>query len=130
MRNKLFLLLAIGVLLTAFPTDVLAGRSAEKNKKPITEEHIRSGAFRKLQQVTEMGPLDLHILYESSGAQNFREFATALMVAQLLRLDRALVLRALYEKKLDEILQDFAVPGKQAKAAIKAVKKELKRADK
>ena len=68
-------------------------------KEHLTEKDIMSPTFYTLEQVTGMGILGLRILYETSGAETFEEFAQALLTAQNLRLDRQLVLRSLYEKR-------------------------------
>ena len=104
--------------------------SASQKKKPLTEKELQSGAFQKLQQVTGAGILDLRMLYETSGAEDFKEFSRALLVARNVRLDPQLILRALYEKSLEEILQEFGMPGSQAKKAIKIAKEQLEDADK
>jgi hypothetical protein len=79
-----------------------------------------------LEQVTGLGVLGLRILYETSGAETFKQFAHALLAAHNLRLDRNLVLRSLYQSDLEKILQEFGFTEKQAEKAIDQAKKQLK----
>ena len=99
-------------------------------KEPLTEKDIASSTFFTLEQLTGLGILGLRILYEVSGAETFEEFAHALVAANILRLDRQLVLRSLYENDLEEIIQDFGYTEKQAKEAIHQAKEQLKVAKK
>ena len=99
-------------------------------KEPLTEKHIASSTFFTLEQLTGLGILGLRILYEVSGAETFEEFSHALLTANILRLDRQLVLRSLYENDLEEIIQDFGYTKKQAKEAIHQAKEQLKVAKK
>ncbi len=95
-------------------------------KNHLTEKDIMSATFYTLEQVTGMGILELRILYETSGAETFEEFAQALLTAQHLRLDRQLVLRSLYENDLEETIQEFGFTEEQAKEAINQAKEQLK----
>lgn len=99
-------------------------------KEPLTEKDITSATFYRLQQVTGLGILGLRILYETSGAESFEEFAHALLTAHNLRLDRQIVLRSLYENDLEETIQAFGYTEEQAEEAIKKAKEELKVAEK
>ena len=99
-------------------------------KEPLTEKHIASSTFFTLEQLTGLGILGLRILYEVSGAETFEEFSHALLTANILRLDRQLVLRSLYENDLEEIIQNFGYTKKQAKEAIHQAKAQLKVAKK
>jgi hypothetical protein len=99
-------------------------------KEPLTEKDIASSTFFTLEQMTGLGILGLRILYEVSGAETFEEFSHALLTANILRLDRQLVLRSLYENDLEEIIQDFGYTEKQAKEAIHQAKEQLKVAKK
>ncbi len=95
-------------------------------KEPLTEKDIVSATFYTLQQATGLGILGLLIMYETSGAETFEEFARALLTAHNLRLDRQLVLRSLYENDLEETIQEFGFTEEQAKEAIKQAKQQLK----
>ncbi len=99
-------------------------------KEPLTEKDIASSTFFTLEQMTGLGILGLRILYEVSGAETFEEFSHALVAANILRLDRQLVLRSLYENDLEEIIQDFGYTKKQAKEAIHQAKEQLEVAKK
>ena len=99
-------------------------------KEPLLEKDIGSATFYTLEQVTGLGILGLRILYETSGAETFEEFARALLTAHNLRLDRQLVLRSLYENDLEETLQELGFTEEQAKEAIHQAKEQLKVAKK
>jgi len=55
--------------------------------------------------------MEIGMLYETSGAKDFKEFSQAFLVARNLRFNPQLVLLALWEQGLEEILQDFGTPG-------------------
>jgi len=130
MPRKLLLLLMMVPLLTVPPLAAShPGAEAANEKAPLTEEDILSGTFHALEQMTGLGILGLRILYETSGAQNFKEFAQALLTAHNLRLDHQLVLRGLYASSLEKILQDFGLTSEQIKKAIDLTKRQLKSAD-
>ncbi len=95
-------------------------------KEPLTEKDVLSSAFYTLEQMTGLGILGLRILYETSGAETFKEFARALLAAHNLRLDRQLVLRSLYGNDLKQIIQEFGFTEEQAKEAIDRAKEQLK----
>jgi len=95
-------------------------------KEPLTEKDVLSSAFYTLEQMTGLGILGLRILYETSGAETFEEFARALLTAHNLRLDRQLVLRSLYGNDLKQIIQEFGFTEEQAKEAIDRAKEQLK----
>lgn len=115
-------LLGISQLAAAYP-----GTGAVVLKKePLTDKDVVSSTFFTLEQLTGLGILGVRILYEVSGAETFEEFAHALLTAHILRLDRQLVLRALYESDLKEIIQAFGYTEDQAKEAIHQAKEQLK----
>ncbi len=128
MRRKLLPLLMIIFLLGV--SQVAAARPGPEavvlTKEPLTDQDIMSSTFYTMEQVTGMGVLALRILYETSGAETFKQFAQALLTAHILRLDRNLVLRALYQSDLEEILQEFGLTEKQAEKAIDQAKQQLK----
>ena len=74
--------------------------------------------------------MEIGMLYETSGAKDFKEFSQALMVARNLRFSPQLVLLALWERSLEEILQDFGILKEQAKRALKIAKDQLENANK
>ena len=95
-------------------------------KEPLTERDIMSAAFYTLEQLTGLGILGLRILYGTSGAETFEEFAQALLTAHILSLDRQLVLRSLYQNDLEKTIQEFGFTKEQAKEAIHQAKEQLK----
>ena len=115
-------LLGVSQLAAAHP----GAEAVVLKKEPLTEKDIVSSTFFTLEQLTGLGILGLRILYEVSGAETFEEFAHALLTANILRLDRQLVLRSLYESDLKEIIQAFGYTEKQAKEAIHQAKEQLK----
>ncbi len=119
-------LLGVSQLAAAHP----GAKAVVLKKEPLTEKDIVSSTFFTLEQLTGLGILGLRILYEVSGAETFEEFAHALLTANILRLDRQLVLRSLYESDLKEIIQAFGYTEKQAKEAIHQAKEQLKVAKK
>ncbi len=128
MPRKLLSLLTIVALLGISQMEAAhpgAGAFVLK-KEHLTEKDIMSAAFYTLEQVTGLGILGLRILYETSGAETFEEFARALLTSYNLRLDRQLVLRSLYENDLEETLQEFGFTEEQAKEAIHQAKEQLK----
>ena len=74
--------------------------------------------------------MEIGMLYETSGAKDFKEFSQAFLVARNLRFNPQLVLLALWEQGLEEILQDFGIPKDQAKRALKIAKDQLENANK
>ena len=128
MPRKIISLLTIVSLLGV--SQLAAGHPGTKavvlKKEPLTEKDIVSSTFFTLERLTGLGILGLRILYEVSGAETFEEFAHALLTANILRLDRQLVLRSLYESDLKEIIQAFGYTEKQAKEAIRQAKEQLK----
>ncbi len=132
MPRKLLSLLTI-VALLGVSQQAAAHPGAEAvvwKKEPLLEKDIGSATFYTLEQVTGLGILGLRILYETSGAETFEEFARALLTAHNLRLDRQLVLRSLYENDLEETLQELGFTEEQAKEAIRQAKEQLKVAKK
>ncbi len=115
-------LLGVSQLAAAYP----GTEAGVLKKEPLTDKDIVSSTFFTLEQLTGLGILGVRILYEVSGAETFEEFAHALLAANILRLDRQLVLRALYESDLKEIIQAFGYTEKQAKEAIHQAKEQLK----
>lgn len=126
MKHRVLIAAVLGPLLLAGSFDILA---RDSRKEPITEKHYSSKTFFNLQRITRLGALDVQVLYAISGAKDFKEFAVATVTARFLKLDRGLVLGALHDKKLDEILKDFEIEKNQGKRAIKAAKKELDRGE-
>ncbi len=132
--RSIWLLLILSAFFTACPQDVLARvaprpKSSEEKKDALRQKDIQSGSFRYLKEITGLDILGLRLLYETSGAVNYDEFARSVVVSRNQRLDRQLILRALYTNDLKDILQDFGLTEKQAEEAIKLAKKYLDAAD-
>ena len=126
---KTLIVLLMMVTLLMVPPLAASPPAAVDEKEALTEEDIFSGTFMTLEQMTGLGILGIRILYETSGAQNFEEFAEALMTAYNLSIDPQFVLRGLYESSLKEILYDFGLTPDQVKQAIELTKRQLKVAD-
>jgi len=105
------------------------GRS-EQPQQSLKDAQVNSGAFRLLEQKTGMTSDELKALYASSGAKNFGEFVSAVVVSKHLGLDTNQVLTGLKTKSLGHTLQDLGVTPDKAKAEIKKAKQEAKQADK
>ena len=127
--SKTLLVLLMMVTLLLVPPVAASPPAAADEKEALTEEDTFSGTFRTLEQMTGLGILGIRILYETSGAQNFEEFAEALMTAYNLSIDPQFVLRGLYGSSLKEILDDFGLTPDQVKQAIELTKRQLKVAD-
>ncbi len=127
--SKTLLVLLMMVTLLLVPPVAASPPAAADEKDALTEEDTFSGTFRTLEQMTGLGILGIRILYETSGAQNFEEFAEALMTAYNLSIDPQFVLRGLYGSSLKEILDDFGLTPDQVKQAIELTKRQLKVAD-
>ncbi|MEE8347992.1 MAG: hypothetical protein V3R94_00355 [Acidobacteriota bacterium] len=148
MHRKLLLGSALTVLLAPFSASVqaqvtdgdhsglirlaafsLSSPLADK-KKPLTWKEVNSGAFQKILLITGVGQVQIGTLYATSGAKDFNEFALAFVVSRNLRLDPQLVLRALWDQSLKDILQDFSFPEDQVNRALRIAKDQLDYANK
>ncbi len=112
---------------TGKPSDL--GRP-EQPQQPLKDAQVNSGAFRMLEQKTGMTNDQLKALYASSGAKNFGEFVSAVVVSKNLKLDTSQVLEGLKTKNLGQTLQDLGVSSEKAKEEIKRAKHEVKQANK
>lgn len=126
----MWLFLILSAFFTACPQDVRARvaahpKSFEEKKDALRQKDIQSGSFQYLQQITGLDILSLRVLYETSGADNYDEFVRSVVVSRNQRLDRQLVLRALYKNNLKDILRDFGLTEDQAEEAIKLAKKYI-----
>ena len=131
--RTIWLFLILSTVFTACPQDVSArvaihSRSPEEKKDALRQKDIQSGSFHYLQQITGLDILGLRLLYETSGATNYEEFSRSVVVSRNQNLDRQLVLRALYQSNLKDILQDFGLTEDQAEEAIDLAKKYLEAA--
>lgn len=148
MQSRIILFSALAILFASFPATVHSQQYDQGDplqiqlaafhpvpppaakKKPLTRKDVASGAFQKIRKMTGVGLLEIGMLYETSGAKDFKEFSQAFVVARNLRFNPQLVLLALWEQGLEEILQDFGIPKDQAKRALKIAKDQLENANK
>jgi hypothetical protein len=99
-------------------------------QQPLKESQINGGAFRMLESKTGMTSAQLQDLYRSSGAKNFGEFVSAVVVSKNLNLDTTKVLDGLKASSLGQTLQQLGVDKKQANEEIKRAHQEIKAAEK
>jgi hypothetical protein len=99
-------------------------------QQPLKESQISSGAFRMLEKKTGKTSEELQAMYASSGAKNFGQFVSAVVVAKNLNLDTTAVLEGLKTQSLGKTLQSMGVSPEDAKKAEAQAKKEAKQANK
>lgn len=99
-------------------------------QQPLREAQINGGAFKMLENKTGLTSQQLQDLYKSSGARNFGQFVSAVVVAKNLNLDQAKVLEGLKTMSLGQTLQSLGVSKKDAKGAIAEANKQVKEAEK
>jgi hypothetical protein len=112
------------------PTDV--GHQAG-TQQPLKDSQINGGAWKMLEQKTGKSSADLQAMYAASGAKNFGQFVSAIVVSKNLGFDAAQtdqLLSGLKTKSLGQTLQDMGVPKNKANAEIKKAKKEADAAQK
>ncbi len=107
-------------------------RTTERHmtQQPLRESQINGGAFRMLEKKTGLTSEQLQDLYKSSGAKNFGQFTSAIVVAKNLNLDQAKVLEGLKTMSLGETMKSLGVPKDKAKQAISEANKQVKEAEK
>ena len=98
-------------------------------QQPLKQSQINSGAFRMLEKRTGMTQQQLQQLFASSGARNFGQFVSAIVVSKNLGLNTNTLLTDLKTMSLGKALQSMGVPSKDSKAAIKKANEEIKDAD-
>ncbi len=99
-------------------------------QQPLRDSQINGGAFRMLEKKTGLTSEQLQDLYQSSGAKNFGQFTSAIVVAKNLNLDQAKVLEGLKTMSLGETMKSLGVPKDKAKQAISEANKQVKEAEK
>ena len=97
---------------------------------PLSQSQMQSGAFRMLQQKTGMTATQLQQTYASSGARNFGQFVSAMVVSKNLGLDSSQVLAGMKNQSLGETLQQMGVSHDSAKTQLRNAKREIKQANK
>jgi hypothetical protein len=106
------------------------GAKTNSEQRPLKDSQINSGAFRMLEKKTGMTADQLKAMYASSGAKNFGQFVSAVVVSKNLGLDTNKVLDGLKTGSLGQTLQDLGVDPQKAKDAEKQADKERKDAEK
>jgi hypothetical protein len=108
------------------PGSVSQSQRMSQTQQPLKDAQINSGAFRMLEQKTGMTSQQLQALYTQSGAKNFGEFASAIVVSKNLGLDMQRVLDGLKTASLGRTLENLGVDKKKAEDEIKKAQKEAK----
>jgi hypothetical protein len=98
-------------------------------QQPLRDAQVSSGAFRMLEKKMGMTSAQLQALYSQSGAKNFGQFVSAIVVSKNLNLDTQKVLDGLKTASLGQTLQNLGVDKKKAKEEIKKAEKKAKDAD-
>ena len=101
-----------------------------QTQPPLKSAQTNGGAFRMLESKTGMTSDQLQQLYASSGAKNFGQFVSAIVVSKNLGLDTNQVLDGLKTQSLGQTLQSLGVSKDAAKDAIKKANREVKDAEK
>lgn len=104
------------------------GGQIEHTQQPLKTSQINSGAFRMLEEKTGMTQAQLESMYQSSGAKNFGQFTSAVVVSKNLGLDTNAVLHGLETQSLGETLKSLGVPSKKVRPEIKKAQEEVKSA--
>jgi hypothetical protein len=112
------------------PSSSSQGQTKSSTQQTLTESQLNSGAFRMLQDKTGKTAEELQQMYAASGAKNFGQFTSAVIVAKNLNLDSTAVLEGLKTKTLGQTLKDMGVSEDAASAEIAKAKKEAKAANK
>ena len=100
------------------------------HQQTMTEGQMKSGSFQMLQQMTSMDSAHLQRMYADSGAQNFKEFASAVVVSHNMNLDQHKVMDGLKTMNLKQTLKKMGVPAETAKAEVKKAERQVKEANK
>lgn len=100
------------------------------HQQPMTQGQMKSGCFQMLQQMTGMDSMQLQQMYANSGAQNFGQFASAVVVSHNMNLDQHKVMDGLKTMNLGQTLKRMGVPKETAKAEIKKAERQVKEANK
>lgn len=99
-----------------------------QEQKALSDSQLNSGSFKMLQEKTGKSSDELKAMYEASGAKNYGQFVSAVIVSKNLNLDTQQVLDGLKTKSLGATLQDLGVSEEQAKAEVKKAEAEAKAA--
>jgi hypothetical protein len=107
--------------------DAGKGHNDAGTQRPLSDSQVNGGAFKMLESRTGMTSDQLKTLYASSGAKNFGQFASAIVVSKNLNLDTNQVLTGLKTMSLGETLESLGVPKDKAKDEVKKAEKEVKK---
>jgi hypothetical protein len=100
----------------------------DREQQPLKDSQINSGSFKMLSDKTGKSADELKAMYAASGAKNYGQFVSAVVVSKNLGLDTQQVLDGLKTKSLGQTLKDMGVPEDQAKAEMKKAEAEAKAA--
>lgn len=100
-----------------------------QTQQPLRDAQVNGGSWKMLESKTGMTSDQLQQLYQSSGARNYGQFVSALVVSKNLGLDYNQVLAGLKTQSLGKTLQSLGVDKSKAKNAIKQSKQEIKQAE-
>jgi hypothetical protein len=103
---------------------------AQRAQQPLKDSQINGGAFRMLERKTGLSSTHLQQLYAGSGAKNFGQFVSAMVVSKNLGLDYNKVLSGLKTASLGQTLQDLGVSKDTAKSEIRKAHREIKDGEK
>lgn len=98
-------------------------------QQPMSQGQMKSGSFQMLQQMTGMDSMQLQQMYSKSGAQNFGQFASAVVVSHNMNLDQHKVMEGLKTMSLGKTLKEMGVPKDTAKAEMKKAEHQVKEAN-
>jgi len=99
------------------------------HQQPMTQGQMKSGSFQMLQQMTGMDSEHLQRMYANSGAQNFGQFASAVVVSHNMNLDQHKVMEGMKTMSLGKTLKQMGVPKDTAKAEMKKAEHQVKEAN-
>lgn len=99
-----------------------------QTQQPLRQSQLNGGAWKMLENKTGLSSTQLQQLYQSSGAKNFGQFVSAMVVSKNLGLDYNQVLAGLKTASLGKTLQSLGVDKSKAKDAVKQANKEVKQA--
>ena len=96
---------------------------------PLNDQAMQSGSFKMMMQKTNRNAEQLRQMYAASGARNYGQFASAVMVSHNLGLDTDKVLAGMKTQSLGRTLQNMGVDKQKANQEISRVRTEMRTAD-
>lgn len=100
-----------------------------QTQQPLKQAQMNGGAWTMLENKTGLSSTQLQQLYQSSGAKNYGQFVSAIVVSKNLGLDFNQVLAGLKTQSLGNVLQSMGVSKSKSKDAIKKANSEIKAAN-